>query len=102
MICQPCDDLNYFYAANKISNYKSKTKLAIANMVVTHNCYDNMAGKSDTDKTPGDKSTKNKVKKGVNATIPQVDWDLLSSNQCLLRAIDSSPGHIIRQPTNCE
>jgi len=71
-----CDDLKYFCAANKISNYKSKTKLAIANMVVTHivnhNCYDNMAGKSDIDKTPGDKSTKNKVKKGVNATIPQV------------------------------
>ena len=44
-----CDDLKYFCAANKISNYKSKTKLAIANMVVTyivnHNCYDNMAGK---------------------------------------------------------
>jgi hypothetical protein len=45
---------------------KSKTKLAIANMVVTHivnhNCYDNMAGKSDIKTTPGDKSTKNKVK----------------------------------------
>jgi hypothetical protein len=72
-----CDDLKYFCAANKIVNYKSKTKLAIANMVVTHivnhNCYDNMAGtKSDIDKTPDDKSAKSKVKKGVNATIPQV------------------------------
>jgi hypothetical protein len=71
-----CDDLKYFCAANKISNYKSKTKLAIANMVVTHivnhNCYDSMAGKNDIDQTPGGKSTKNKVKKGVNAMIPQV------------------------------
>jgi hypothetical protein len=71
-----CDDLKCFCAANMISNNKGKTKLAIVNMVVTrivnHNCYDNMAGKSGIDKTPGDKSTKNKVKKGVNAMIPQV------------------------------
>ena len=31
-----------------------------------------MAGKSDINTTPCDKSTKNKVKKGSNATIPQV------------------------------
>ena len=71
-----CDDLKYFCAANNIVNYKCKTKLAVANMVVTHimnhNCYDNMAGKSDINTTPGDKSTQNKVKKGSNATIPQV------------------------------
>jgi hypothetical protein len=71
-----CDNLKYFCAANKISNYKSKTKVGIANMVVNHivnhNCYDNMVSKSDSNTTLGDKSTKNKVKKGSNATIPQV------------------------------